>query len=105
MKKIRLENIVFLQGDDYTQMCDDIDPDYDPMGIMAAWIDESKLIDYLLQWWYPSEHMENVYNAEDINTEFLGYERMIDGNTFLLSLNESIGYAGLSRIIEIFEEQ
>jgi hypothetical protein len=104
MEKVKIESIVFLQGDDYTQACMELDPDYDPEGYIAAWIDDSKLIDYMLQWYYPGEHDTNIYNAEDVNTEFLGHEIQIDDNLFLFSHNTGIGYAGLSRIIKYFND-
>lgn len=103
-KKVEIENIVFFQGDDYTELCKSLDSDYDPNGFVAVWINESDLIEYILQWYYPNEHERNIYNAEYINTEFLGYERTVDNDTFLLSHNTRMGYAGLSRITRIFEE-
>ena len=104
MEKIELENIVFCQGEDYEILCQDLDSDYNPLGSVAAWINEDKLIEYLLQWWYPGEHETSIYNAENINTEFLGYEIKIENDTFLLSHNTRIGYAGLSRIIRRYNE-
>ena len=104
MRKVKLENIVFLQGDDYNTLCKELDSDYDEYGSIAAWIEENKLIEYLLQWYYPDEHSIDIYNAEDINTEFLGYEIKIDNDTFLLSHNPHIGYAGISRIIGYIED-
>jgi hypothetical protein len=103
MNKVHLENIVFCQGDDYNTLCQDLDPDYDPLDVYAADFTENQLIEYLLQWWYPGEHSINIYNAEDINTEFLGYEVNIDNcdDIFLLSHNSTIGYAGLSRIVKM----
>lgn len=90
MDKVELESIVFLQGDDYSTMLDALGDD-EPS--------ESEVVEYLLQWWYPGEHMSHEYDASGIDTEFLGYRRQIDGDTFLFSHNPRIGYAGLSRII------
>ena len=102
--KVKIESIISCQGEDYTQLCQELDPDYDPMGSIAAGINEDSLIEYLLQWYYPGEHDTNIYDANGINTEFLGHEKKIDQDTFLLSHNSSIGYAGLSRIIKYIED-
>ena len=104
MDKIELENIVFCQGEDYTILCQDLDPDCDIEDVYAADFTESHLIEYLLQWWYPGEHSTSIYNSENINTEFLGYEINIDEGDFLLSHNTRIGYAGISRIVRRFNE-
>lgn len=86
----RIENIVFLQGQDYSDFED---------GVFGEW--ENK-IDCLLQWYYPSEHEANWYKVKDINTPFLGKLIKIDGyrGYFLFSHNSSIGYIGLSRLVE-----
>ena len=102
--KVKIESIISCQGEDYNQLCQELDPDYDPMGSIAAWINEDSLIEYFLQWYYPGEHDTNIYDANGINTEFLGYEKNIDQDIFLLSHNSSIGYAGLSRIIEYIKD-
>ena len=85
-RKVTIENIVFLQGDDYLEY-QNTEPDSD--------------IDYLLQWYYPNEHSQDTYNARDINTPFLGKLIKIDGykGYFLFSKNMSMGYIGLSRIV------
>lgn len=102
MKKVKIENIVFLQGDDYTQMENELNESDSPDS--CVWLSEEKVIEYLFQWYFPGEHGEDIYNAEDINTAFLGYERKIDNDIFLFSHNTSLGYAGLSRIVEYIEE-
>ena len=87
-RHVLIDNIVFLQGDDYLQYEQD-NPESD--------------IDYLLQWYYPNESREdNIYNVRDINTAFLGKLIKITGykGYFLFSKNTSIGYMGLSRIVE-----
>jgi hypothetical protein len=98
-EKVLVENIVFLEGEDYTQMCLDIDKDYTVEGCIAAWMTNNQIIEYLFQWYFPGEHSIDKYNAEYINTGFLGYKRIIDDNTFLYSHNTRMGYAGLSRIV------
>lgn len=96
--KVKLINIVFLQGDDYPAMEREI-------ADSAGWMREADIIDYLLQWYdNDDEHyMSNVYDTEDINTPFLGKLIKIKGYTgyFLFSHNARIGYAGLAKIIEI----
>lgn len=90
-KKVIIENIVFLQGDDFTQYEQDSNvPNY--MGDVL----------YLLQWYYPNEHSTDEYYARDINTPFLGRLIKITGfkGYFLFTKNTSIGYIGLSRIVE-----
>jgi len=104
MRKVKVEHIVFLDGADYDQLCQDLDPEYDPEGAIAAWLDEDKVIEYLFQWYYPGEHSIDEFNADDINTEFLGYEREVDGENYLFSHNTRFGYAGISRIVEFIEE-
>lgn len=86
-RKVIIENIVFLQGDDFLQYERD-----NPAGDL----------EYLLQWYYPGEHMTGEYYARDINTPFLGRLIKIDGykGYWLFSKNTSIGYMGLSRIVE-----
>ena len=85
-RKVTIENIVFLQGDDYLEY-QNTEPDND--------------VNYLLQWYYPNEHSQDTYNARDINTPFLGKLIKIDGykGYFLFSKNMSMGYIGLSRIV------
>jgi hypothetical protein len=85
-KKVNIENIVFLQGDDFSQYQED---------------SPSSDIEYLLQWYYPNEHSIDQYNARDINTPFLGRLIKIPGykGYFLFSKNTRIGYIGLSRVV------
>jgi hypothetical protein len=86
-RKVVLESIVFLQGDDYLQYESD-NPDSD--------------VDYLLQWYDAGCHETGEYYARDINTAFLGRLIKIRGykGYFLFSKNASLGYMGLSRIVE-----
>ena len=85
-KKVIIENIVFLRGDDFLIYKQD-DPKND--------------IEYLLQWYYPGEHSTDSYYARDINTAFLGRLIKINGYAgyFLFSKNISLGYMGLARIV------
>lgn len=89
-RKVLIENIVFIQGQDYWDYKDEI---------MEKW---DNPIDFLLQWYYPNKHDTNWYNAKDINTPFLGNLIKISGyrGYFLFSKNDSIGYIGLSRVVE-----
>lgn len=98
-RKVVIENIVFLQGDDYSQF------EQDNPGIIPGF-DDDECIDYLLQWFYPGEHETGEYYARDINTEFLGDLIKIKGHKgyFLYSYNTRIGYIGLSRIVEFAKE-
>lgn len=95
-------NIVFMQGDDYNQMESELNESDSPD--ISVWLSDDKVIDYLLQWYQNDDdhfYMQDKYNADDINTEFLGYLVDIDNTAWLYSLNTSIGYAGLSKIISI----
>lgn len=90
-RKVRIEEIVFLQGQDYSDYVD---------GVMGEWEDE---IQFLLQWYYPNEnHMQNWYSVKGLNTDFLGNLIKIPGYTgyFLFTKNTRIGYIGLSRVVE-----
>lgn len=89
--KVIIENVVFLQGDDFAQYEQDEPPND---------------LDYLLQWYYPNEHMTEEHYARDINTPFLGKLIKIDGypGFWLFSKDIRIGYIGLSRIIEFRHE-
>lgn len=89
--KVIIETVVFLQGDDFAQYETDNPADD---------------LDYLLQWYYPNEHMTNEYYARDINTPFLGKLMKIDGypGYWLFTKNTRIGYIGLSRIVEFRHE-
>lgn len=94
-RKVLIENIVFLQGDDY-ESYDDIKNANENLGY--EWSD----INYLLQWYYPDKHETIWYGVDGINTEFLGKLIKIPGYTgyFLFSKNTRIGYIGLSRVVE-----
>jgi len=87
---ILVGNIVFLQGDDYSQMLDDLKDDSPS---------ESEIIDYLLQWDSGEHLLGDSYDASLVNSEFLGYERIINGRKFLYSHNPGIGYAGISAVL------
>lgn len=97
-KKVRLENIVCLQGEEYDGMIVDI--------INGGGNENSDYVImlYLLDWWYPGEHDENVYDATGIDTPFLGYKHNHYQDTFLVNHNSSVGYAGLSRILDVYNE-
>lgn len=86
-RKVIIEDIVFLQEDGYFQYEQDNPADD---------------IEYLLQWYFLGEHMTGEYYARDINTPFLGRLIKIKGfkGFFLFSKNTSLGYIGLSRIVE-----
>jgi hypothetical protein len=94
-RKVIIENIVFMQGDDYSQFESENDD-------ISLTYDEKESVNRLLQWYYPTEHETSEYYARDINTEFLGDLIKIDGykGYFLYSVNTSMGYVGLSRIVE-----
>ena len=87
-----IENIVFLQGDDFRQY--EEEEEFEGFGFSD--------IQYLLNWYYPGEHETNWYKAKEINTPFLGNLIKIDGykGYFLFAKNTHIGYIGLSRVIE-----
>ena len=100
MERVKVWNIVFLQGDDY-HGSDASDPNLDDMG-------RDELLDYLSQWHMNSDldHYDcNEYDASDLDSEFLGYR--VDGaetEGYLLSHNTRLGYAGLAWF-QVVEEQ
>lgn len=91
-RKVLIENIVFLQGDDWYKYQDE--EEFEGFGFSD--------VQYLLNWYYPGEHAQDWYNAKEINTPFLGKLIKIKGykGYFLFTKNESIGYIGLSRVVE-----
>ena len=95
-RKVKIINIVSLQGDDYNTMLNDLN---------ESWLTRGDIIDYMLQWYYNDDdhYQHNVFNAQDINTPFLGRLIKIDGykGFFFYSHDSRIGYAGLSKIISI----
>lgn len=96
-RKVLIENIVFLRGDDFLEFLDEKER------FEAIFEDEFfNEINYLLQWYHPGEHSQDWYNAKNINTELLGRLKKIEeySGYFLFSKNTSIGYIGLSRIVE-----
>ena len=99
--KIDILDLGFHTGDDYTILEKALDPDYDPEGYNSACYSEKALLEYLLEWYIdPDNHyMSSAYDVSGINTEFLGYIRIIDNMLFLLSHNTRIGYVGLSKIL------
>ena len=92
--KVIVEDIVFLQGEDYDNYIwlkvahEKLYGDFDTMG-------------YLLQWYNSGKHMENSYDASGINTPFLGYLKKISGEDgyFLFVENTKTGYIGLAKIL------
>lgn len=95
-RKIKIANIVFLQGDDYLQY----EQDKSNAEENGFWFTD---IDYLLQWLNDDFEFyeQNTYRAEDINTTFLGKLTKIKGykGFWLFSKNTRMGYIGLSKII------
>ena len=96
-KKVRLENIVSLQGDDYSSMLVDLENNNQTDC-------DTNIFEYMCQWWEPDKHDENIYDYSGVNTPFLGYEYKDNDDTFLLSHNSSMGYCALSRILEIYKD-
>ena len=88
-RKVILSDVVFLQGDDFTQYESDSPADD---------------IEYLLQWYNGEEYATGEYYARDINTPFLGKIIKIQGckGYWLFSKNTRIGYIGLSRIVRFY---
>lgn len=100
MTKVIIKNCAFLDGDDFDQFLQDKE-DFEtnfPDKIFDVY-------QYLLQYYYPSEVLEEKFDAEYINTPFLGYERNIPGikGKFLFSYKPGL-YIGLSEIIGYEEE-
>jgi hypothetical protein len=94
-RSVLIEDIVFLQGQDYDKYIED----KENAEANGFWFTP---IEYLLQWYYPNEHMQTWHKAKDINTDFLGNLLKIPGykGYFLFSHNPRLGYIGLSRIVE-----
>lgn len=94
-RKVIIENIVFMQGDEFSQF----ESEHEDISLTY---DEQEAVNILLDWYYPGIHETSEYYARDINTEFLGDLIKVNGYTgyFLYSVNTRIGYIGLSRIVE-----
>ena len=94
-KKVILENIVFMQGDEFSQF----EQEHNDISLN---FDEQEAVNILLDWWYPGNHETGEYYARDINTPFLGDLIKVEGikGYFLYSVDTRIGYIGLSRIVE-----
>ena len=87
---VLISPIVFLQGDDYSQMLIDL-KDKSPS--------ESQIINYLLQWDADEYLLGDFYDAGLVDFEFLGYERTINGRKFMYCHNPEIGYTGISAVL------
>ena len=94
--KIKVYNIVFMQSyDDIEQLLNDLNIE------SLEDIDDNDLVNYLKQWEGSSisEHDSNIYSDDDLDTEFLGYCHNCDSDDnegYLLSVNNSLNYCGLS---------
>lgn len=102
MKKVKVYNIVFSQSDwDQNALCDALQ--------LEHWTDvsDTDLIEYLKQWdQNPMDQCDsNVYDADRIDTPFLGYriDRRRTKSGYLLSRNNILGTFGLS-YFELIEE-
>lgn len=90
MSKVKVFNIVFLQ---YGGSLDAIAEHFN----VDDWSDlnDEQLIEYLKQWDCGDDELAyTLYDAELINTEFLGYDI---GDNYLFSRNDALNYIGLSR--------
>jgi hypothetical protein len=88
-KKVIVSQIVFLQGDDFSQY-EEESPESD--------------LNYLLQWYNGDNDATGEFYSRDINTPFLGKLIKIRGykGYWLFSKNSSIGYIGLARIVRFY---
>ena len=100
MKKIKVYNIIFIQDhNSLDHFCSDLGVE----GISD--LSDEQIFDHLLNWDMGLEHCaSNVYNEDQLNTEFLGYQFAPVGQVisddqtegYLLSRNDNLGYIGLS---------
>ena len=107
-RKIEIANIVALQGDDYNEMCEYLDADYNGNSTIAAWLIDSDIVNYLLQWYQDSDsrYMSSHYDAYHLTVNrsaFLGKMIKVKGykGYFLYNHDSRLGYASLSRLVEI----
>lgn len=91
-------SIVFLQGDDYDQMIGELFPDLEeaisPRGLIES--EPERVMSYLSQWDYAEvgdvRDDPGHGEADDV------YE--FPGQAYVMSVNTSVGYAGLSRRLD-----
>lgn len=102
-KRIEIADIIFLQGEDFNHAMQELNPTYNLD--YNDYSTELEKIEYMLQWHQDGDlkYMSNWYNAEHLNSPFLGYIRKIKGYTgyFLYTLNNRLDYMGLSKILTI----
>lgn len=67
-------------------------------------IDQEEVLEYIIHnWWYPGEHMildKAPWGSSDYN-----FEKIIDGEKFIMSYNPRLGYIGVVREISSDKEQ
>ena len=72
-------------------------------GILYENLSDKELIEVLLGWHDPGNHDTNFYNANGVDTNFLGFQVTIGLETYLLSRYENGLTIGLSRILRIIK--
>lgn len=95
MRKVTVYSIVFLQTqDDLQAMCQYL------LAESLSDVSDEDLIEYLSDWEQGpmSQYSSHQYDADQIDTEFLGYriDKRRTKSGYLLSRNENLGYVGLS---------
>ena len=88
--KVLLENIVSFQS---------IEEFENSTGLVYDDLTDSELFDVLTEWHHPGEHDTNWYDAEDIDSNFLGYR--YNGTDYLMATYERGLIIGLSFIKEV----
>lgn len=93
--KIRVYSIIFIQReDDITRLCADLGAE------SLSDIPKDALIEHLKQWEQGSlrEHDSNLYDADGIDTPFLGYrlDRDNEREGYLFTRHLGLNYCGLS---------
>jgi hypothetical protein len=89
---MKVENIVFMQGHEANQAFDQCNESDTPE--ISIWLNYDKLLEYLQQWHYPGEHEINESLGAGSN------DKVIYKDSYVLTVNESIGYCGLEYILE-----
>jgi hypothetical protein len=75
----------------------------DATGLNYNELSDAEVFNALIQWWHPSEHETNWYDAKHVNTNFLGVSYKHGNEQFLLSRYDRGLAIGLSRMIETRE--
>ncbi len=89
-------DVVFLQGDDYLEFETAVEAAIGRTDHKGTW--SSSAFEYLMQWESGEANEESP--REPWGTSDQTYTRRMGDSTYVLSVNERIGYVGLTEVIE-----